>query len=439
MNRLTPVFLVLLRLAIGWHFLFEGVEKLTTPGWSSAGYLRESSGPLADHFRSLAGDPVVEYFAVVKLPEGEDPTKVPQHTRMPPALNEEWDDYFARFVKVYRLDAPETPSGEEAPPANQKEMAQKKLEQRKDKMVSWLLGIDSAKPVTKSAFGVSAPVMMTPQQRYDEYLKKVKEVDDLEKVQLTTFGPNVGAKLTAAKGDMRRMRSDLLADIAAQRLEMKKALREVLTASQKKQFDPKEYTLDDESPEMARALREAPVVNHPTLKDFMEGPRKPAWNDWSWVTSWSKLTWADNAVRFGLLGIGACLILGLLTRTACIAGAVMLLSFYLAMPALPWLPENPKAEGHYLYINKNIIEMLALLALATTTSGRWVGLDGLIHYFKMRRRQPETPVPAPAPKPFDAGRDTPRPDLQPEHEPALTNGAGISETISIPRDSTNGH
>jgi hypothetical protein len=50
------------------------------------------------------------------------------------------------------------------------------------------------------------------------------------------------------------------------------------------------------------------------------------------------------------------------------------------MPPWPGLPDNPRAEGHYLYINKNLIEMLALLALATTRSGRWAGLDALFAY-----------------------------------------------------------
>lgn len=34
--------LVLLRLLIGWHLFYEGVAKLLTPGWSSAGFLGES-------------------------------------------------------------------------------------------------------------------------------------------------------------------------------------------------------------------------------------------------------------------------------------------------------------------------------------------------------------------------------------------------------------
>ena len=34
--------LVALRLLIGWHLLYEGFSKLLQPGWSSAGFLRES-------------------------------------------------------------------------------------------------------------------------------------------------------------------------------------------------------------------------------------------------------------------------------------------------------------------------------------------------------------------------------------------------------------
>jgi thiosulfate dehydrogenase [quinone] large subunit len=34
--------LVVLRLLIGWNFLYEGVSKLLIPGWSSAGFLNES-------------------------------------------------------------------------------------------------------------------------------------------------------------------------------------------------------------------------------------------------------------------------------------------------------------------------------------------------------------------------------------------------------------
>jgi thiosulfate dehydrogenase [quinone] large subunit len=50
---------VVLRVLIGWHFLYEGLSKLTNPGWSAAGYLGQARGPLAGLFRGMAADPSV--------------------------------------------------------------------------------------------------------------------------------------------------------------------------------------------------------------------------------------------------------------------------------------------------------------------------------------------------------------------------------------------
>ncbi|HHJ10358.1 MAG TPA: DoxX family membrane protein [Bacteroidetes bacterium] len=46
-------FLVILRTLIGWHFLYEGMVKITNPDWSSAGYLLDSRGFLSGFFHSL--------------------------------------------------------------------------------------------------------------------------------------------------------------------------------------------------------------------------------------------------------------------------------------------------------------------------------------------------------------------------------------------------
>ncbi len=55
-SNLQLTALVCLRVAIGWHFLYEGVSKLLTPGWSSMGYLLDSKGCLSDYFISLAAN-----------------------------------------------------------------------------------------------------------------------------------------------------------------------------------------------------------------------------------------------------------------------------------------------------------------------------------------------------------------------------------------------
>ena len=49
--------LVILRVAIGWHFLYEGLVKLMNPNWSSLAYLMDSEGLFAGMFHNLAGNP----------------------------------------------------------------------------------------------------------------------------------------------------------------------------------------------------------------------------------------------------------------------------------------------------------------------------------------------------------------------------------------------
>ncbi len=59
---------------------------------------------------------------------------------------------------------------------------------------------------------------------------------------------------------------------------------------------------------------------------------------------------------------------------------------YLSMPPWPGLPPNPKAEGHYLIVSKNLVELIACLVIATTPSGHWVGFDALFFGARRRRR-----------------------------------------------------
>ena len=49
--------LVLVRIAIGWHFLYEGVVKLFIEGWSSASYLENSRWIFSGFFQGIASNP----------------------------------------------------------------------------------------------------------------------------------------------------------------------------------------------------------------------------------------------------------------------------------------------------------------------------------------------------------------------------------------------
>jgi len=57
-----PVFTLIvgiMRIAIGWHFLYEGLIKLVDTKWSAAGYLQSSTGPLRMWFQDMAADQAV--------------------------------------------------------------------------------------------------------------------------------------------------------------------------------------------------------------------------------------------------------------------------------------------------------------------------------------------------------------------------------------------
>ena len=101
---------------------------------------------------------------------------------------------------------------------------------------------------------------------------------------------------------------------------------------------------------------------------------------------WTQVDWINLSTMWGLALVGLCLMLGLFTPLAALGGAAYLLMFYLSMPPWPGLPVGKAAEGHYLFVNKNLIELIACLALASTPNGLWLGLDALLFGKRARRK-----------------------------------------------------
>jgi thiosulfate dehydrogenase (quinone) large subunit len=65
-GRFQVATLVALRMLIGWHFLYEGIAKITNPYWTSAGYLADAKGFLKERALDVAASPsaltVVDYL-----------------------------------------------------------------------------------------------------------------------------------------------------------------------------------------------------------------------------------------------------------------------------------------------------------------------------------------------------------------------------------------
>lgn len=53
-SKMQILGLVMLRVMIGWYFLYEGLVKLLTPHWTSYAYLMDSKGVVASFFIMIA-------------------------------------------------------------------------------------------------------------------------------------------------------------------------------------------------------------------------------------------------------------------------------------------------------------------------------------------------------------------------------------------------
>lgn len=83
----------------------------------------------------------------------------------------------------------------------------------------------------------------------------------------------------------------------------------------------------------------------------------------------------DILNQWGLVLIGLSLFLGVFTRVAAISGMVLLMLYYICMPPLLGLDYASTSEGSYMIVNKNLIEVAALLVLALFSAGEQYGLD----------------------------------------------------------------
>jgi uncharacterized membrane protein YphA (DoxX/SURF4 family) len=511
---LTCFFLVLLRLAIGWHFFFEGFHKLrskeTDKPFSSQGYFNEAEGPLGPKIREFIGDPDLLMKAKLQLNDGTTPAE-----QMPKLVAGQWDAYFDRFSSFYKLND------------QQKERAKAKLDEAKADFIHWrtFTPSDNQDEKTRAKWTIikkDSPFIGTaevPQniplevQRYENTLKEIRDIYTAKLARDVSF-----AKLRELKAEAAKMRNSFQKDIDELTAKMKDSLAKVLDprsvgfdvgvpASDSKyddrllacltldagskmpealggQWDDyaayvKEYgnpqlrkgdtqeeaALDEAKQEYVRYLEgknefsgepsdsdvplrlkayQAAVVKYKAatadyaakkspdnekklnsaraavtdlrkgfvddIKRFTEilkrnlggfsednlkglvEVEKPT-NRFLWI-NWptSNLEWLDTVTPWTLLIAGGCLLVGLFTRLACIVAAGFLLVEYLSQAAFPWLPKSPMTEGNYLFVNKNVIEFIALLALATTSSGKWLGLDALVGRlcpFCRRKKPPE--------------------------------------------------
>jgi thiosulfate dehydrogenase [quinone] large subunit len=119
---------------------------------------------------------------------------------------------------------------------------------------------------------------------------------------------------------------------------------------------------------------------------YLKQARGPFAGLFRWIASQPHLLEnADLITMWGLTIVGSLLILGLFTRLASLGGMAFLVMFYLCNPPFVGYFYSLPSEGSYLIVNKNVVELCALFVILVTGSGRFAGLDGVLHLVFSRR------------------------------------------------------
>ena len=97
-----------------------------------------------------------------------------------------------------------------------------------------------------------------------------------------------------------------------------------------------------------------------------------------WIAQNDALLEITNFINiWGLTLIGLALFIGFFTRIAAISGAALLLLYYIANPPFMVSP-GAIHEGNYFIIDKNLIEICALLLIATFRAKKYLSLDAFL-------------------------------------------------------------
>lgn len=415
-SLLACLLLVVLRISIGWQFFYEGLWKLNTmkgpKPWTAEGYLANARGPLRDHFRGKVDDPdglkKLDYDTMVArwddwksrflahYPTLDDDQKAAldlllegpkQFTQpldaLPPGVDlkkfkprkyKAPDDWYLRFnAKAKRLETnlriipeereallklaepqpttedekfeaadPRTPRPELSAVAKKYQDAITKLVERAGKLslkerLQVLLKEDPERVgvILKEQEGTTDAVRPGDKQKYEHLLARYES--NLKNAKQTFHQDHLAnqwAKIV-------KLKAELIGPVDALTTEYRENAYKLLTVEQ---------TALGPVPEPPSAIGR---LNQQTI----------------WL----------------LLVIGGLLMVGLFSRLSSLAAAALLVLFYLPMPPWPGIPDAPGPE-HSLFINKNMIEVFACLALASFPTGRWIGLDALVRRFILFRK-----------------------------------------------------
>jgi len=391
------VLIVLLRIGIGWHFLYEGVHKFDpAKGFTSEGFLGIAKGPTKELYYWMLPD--LDGIQRVELGTVKDENDKEFDTFI--VYEDAWKEYFDNYKATFPKE-PWEPTGflwkeyVETNPDALKEHLEANPNALKDytEQNPGMKELDAKIEVAKSALDAKDVFKWKAQAIFDQYLGSLRESATDTKQDLEAFlksrerflemRQNIRntatfeqerrwnlmffyraqaagwTRMLEAKGNSLQSELGRLADpeLAGQR-------GEIITAPEKELFPPNDFI-----------SMPVPAIN------LSIPPKNPYVKSYD-LSIQSRMQAMDAAVMIALSAIGLCMVLGFCTRLACLGGAAFLVNVVLTTFPVPGIyPETPSMVGNFMGVSKDVVELLAILFLAAVPSGRWGGLDYFLWHY----------------------------------------------------------
>ena len=429
------VLIVLLRVGIGWHFFYEGVSKLDpASNFTAEWFLGVAKGPPADLFYGMLPDidgvrrlevakvdsinrlaPALDADGVRMVDASGTPMTIPETVPTFIVYENAWREYFKQYLLKYHsslikneTDAEEyiglfvavQPSGttnfadwfrERVPAAVAEGIAGMTTAQ----LVAWsqadipLTGDASGDDVLTAKALVRAKIifnrylnalradaldfeeevaaLIASRERYLETRRTLRNNTSFE--QERRWRQMMGYRLEAsylnwtfaAMGDSLQSELGRLAD-----LELAGRGGNIITAPERELFP--ELPIVDRFVDIQNFQMDVPEIHIPFSQVPLAGLE-----DVNIRTRMDAMNWA---VIILLTACGFLLIIGLCTRLAALGCAAFLVSVVMTTWPVPGVyPPTSGEVGNFMFVSKDMVELIALLVIAAVPAGRWGGLD----------------------------------------------------------------
>jgi len=471
---------VLLRVGIGWHFLYEGIHKFyPVADFSAEGFLGIAKGPTAEWYYWMLPDlDGIQRLEIVKIKDEND-KECDTFVAYENAWKEYFRDYLVNFVNYFpslTLSKEEATSIVEMNAAKLTEWvaknatldeavakdivamtnasdfsawaakrvvlnkadAEKTADMNATKLAEWARQVEVSDP--SAVKEVKSVLLMNAAQLAEWALKEgendsdavrnAKKVAKMDALQLAEWANKAGENDTDAVksakkvavawnivmaktifnrylGSLRASTADEKADVEAFKasrdrfLEVRDTIRNDASFEQERRwqnmmkyraeaatwtrkFDTLGNALQSDLGRLADpqlAGQKGQIVTAPEKELLPPNPfAQYTIPDNPYVKS--RMEALNLSVIVGLTAIGLCLMLGFCTRLACLGGAAFLINVVLTTYPVPGVyPAIPTMVGNFMFVSKDVVELLALLVLALVPAGRWGGLDYFLWHY----------------------------------------------------------